>query len=186
MITRPGPHWTSRGKALVENYIVADLGPEAMDQATFYSAPVPCLRPQTWAANPVAGDRWALLGDAAGLVDPITGEGIYYALRSAQLLAETFPDLDAYAEEVQRHCSGDLARASHLYSMFYSGSFLGASFSKRLVQFARSSPTIRRHLGGLVSGTERYRGLRRKLLKSAPRVAAEMLTSPFVQRRQNV
>ena len=32
---------------------------------------------------------WALVGDAAALADPITGEGIYYALRSAELLAET-------------------------------------------------------------------------------------------------
>lgn len=28
-----------------------------------------------------------LLGDAAGLVHPLTGEGIYYAIRSAQLAA---------------------------------------------------------------------------------------------------
>lgn len=32
--------------------------------------------------------RAALIGDAAGLVDPMMGEGIYYALRSANLLAE--------------------------------------------------------------------------------------------------
>ena len=28
----------------------------------------------------IAGERWALVGDAAALADPITGEGIYYAL----------------------------------------------------------------------------------------------------------
>ena len=32
----------------------------------------------------IAGPRWALVGDAAALADPITGEGIYYALRSAE------------------------------------------------------------------------------------------------------
>ena len=37
----------------------------------------------------IAGERWALVGDAAALADPITGEGIYYALRSAEVLAET-------------------------------------------------------------------------------------------------
>ena len=30
-----------------------------------------------------------LLGDAAGLIDPFTGEGIYYAFQSAQIAAET-------------------------------------------------------------------------------------------------
>ena len=40
----------------------------------------------------IAGERWALVGDAAALADPITGEGIYYALRSAVLLADTLRD----------------------------------------------------------------------------------------------
>jgi flavin-dependent dehydrogenase len=31
--------------------------------------------------------RCFLLGDAAGLIDPFTGEGIFYAIRSAQLVA---------------------------------------------------------------------------------------------------
>ena len=37
----------------------------------------------------IAGKGFALVGDAAALVDPITGEGIYYALRSALVLADT-------------------------------------------------------------------------------------------------
>jgi flavin-dependent dehydrogenase len=35
---------------------------------------------------------YALLGDAAGLADPVTGEGIDYALRSAALAARTFDE----------------------------------------------------------------------------------------------
>jgi len=34
-----------------------------------------------------AGDGWLLIGDAAGFIDPFTGEGIYRALRSARLAA---------------------------------------------------------------------------------------------------
>jgi geranylgeranyl reductase family protein len=34
-------------------------------------------------------DRALLVGDAAGLTDPLSGEGIYYAIRSAQLGAQT-------------------------------------------------------------------------------------------------
>jgi flavin-dependent dehydrogenase len=40
--------------------------------------------------TPCAGPGWALLGDAAGHVHPITGEGVAYALWSAELLAEGF------------------------------------------------------------------------------------------------
>jgi flavin-dependent dehydrogenase len=45
--------------------------------------------PTLW-DTPCAGPGWALLGDAAGHVHPITGEGIAYALWSAELLAEAF------------------------------------------------------------------------------------------------
>jgi geranylgeranyl reductase family protein len=44
----------------------------------------------------VAGDGWLLIGDAAGFIDPFTGEGIYRALRSARLAADALeaPDRD--------------------------------------------------------------------------------------------
>jgi geranylgeranyl reductase family protein len=35
-----------------------------------------------------AGEGWLLIGDAAGFIDPFTGEGIYRALRSARLASE--------------------------------------------------------------------------------------------------
>ncbi len=35
-----------------------------------------------------AGPGWLLIGDAAGFIDPFTGEGIYRALRSARLAAD--------------------------------------------------------------------------------------------------
>ena len=40
--------------------------------------------------TPCAGPEWALVGDAAGHVHPITGEGIAYALWSGGLLAQAF------------------------------------------------------------------------------------------------
>lgn len=174
LITRPGPQWTARGKALLENYITADLGSGALEDAEFYSAPVPRLRPRSWTSNRVSGDGWALLGDAAGLVDPITGEGIYYALRSADVLAESFPDLVAYERQIRAGCMRDLERAAALYSRFYSGRFLGGAFRKRMIQLSRRSPTLRRHLEGLVSGRRPYIGLRRALARSAPRVGIEL------------
>jgi flavin-dependent dehydrogenase len=66
----------------------------------------------------LAGERYALLGDAAGLADPFTGEGIRNALRSAGLLAEArmmSPASDwprAYARLARRAFRSDLARAA--------------------------------------------------------------------------
>jgi flavin-dependent dehydrogenase len=41
-----------------------------------------------------AGRGWMLIGDAAGFIDPFTGEGIYRALRSARAAAEALEELD--------------------------------------------------------------------------------------------
>ena len=41
-----------------------------------------------------AGRGWMLIGDAAGFIDPFTGEGIYRALRSARAAAEALTELD--------------------------------------------------------------------------------------------
>lgn len=42
----------------------------------------------------VAGDGWMLIGDAAGFIDPFTGEGIYRALRSARAAASALQVAD--------------------------------------------------------------------------------------------
>jgi flavin-dependent dehydrogenase len=52
---------------------------------------------------PLSGDRVVLVGEAAGLVNPLTGEGIDYALESARLAAEHV------AEKV---LAGDVSRGS--------------------------------------------------------------------------
>lgn len=48
-----------------------------------------------------AGD-WALLGDAAGFADPVTGEGIRNALRSAACLADAYGSDGSFAGYPQR------------------------------------------------------------------------------------
>lgn len=58
-----------------------------LEGATQWAALVPTLHLQTF-QRPVAGANWMLIGDAAGHVDPVSGEGIPYALRSAELAAE--------------------------------------------------------------------------------------------------
>lgn len=54
----------------------------------------------------VAGRGWLLVGDAAGFVDPFTGEGIYRALRSARAAADAIVSggavADAYRAERRR------------------------------------------------------------------------------------
>ena len=44
-----------------------------------------------------SADGWLLVGDAAGFLDPFTGEGLHRALRSAELAASA----------IDRHLAGD-------------------------------------------------------------------------------
>ena len=57
--------------------------------ARFYSHVLPSPQQQTLSSRRVVGRNWALVGDAAAWVDPITGEGLYYALRSGDVLAQS-------------------------------------------------------------------------------------------------
>ncbi len=70
--------------------------------------------------RPVATKRILLAGDAAGLVDPLTGEGIRFALKSGRLAAE------ALAAETPRRYAGNLFRKigfSHSFGIPLSTTF---------------------------------------------------------------
>jgi geranylgeranyl reductase family protein len=176
LITRSDPGWTSRAKTLLSNFIIADLGSDVLRQAEFYSAPVPCLGPRSWKNNQIAGEGWALVGDAAGLVDPITGEGIYYAFRSAQILAETIERTSEYTAKVGMEIGRELARAARMYKRFYRGRFLGGDFRRRTVQFSKRSRTLRSILGNLILGNQSYLTLKKKLFFSIPSVGIDLIT----------
>ena len=55
----------------------------------------------------IVGDRVLLAGDAAGFVDPFLGEGMYYAMKSGEIAADTVVDAardDRFSEEyLQRY-----------------------------------------------------------------------------------
>lgn len=133
-----------------------------------YAARIPGLLPRTWDTRRACGERWALLGDAAGFADPVTGEGIYYALRSSELFAEAFlgSTPEAYEERWRADFGRELQRASQMRRRFY-GNFWGAPFTERMIEFARGHRGIRKVLGELVAGDQGYTDLKRKLARRA-------------------
>jgi len=133
-----------------------------------YAARIPGLNDKTWDTRRVCGEGWALLGDAAGFADPVTGEGIYYALRSAELFAESFlvQTPQDYEERWREDFGRDLKRASQMRRRFY-GNFWGAPFTERMIGFARGHRGIKRVLGDLVAGEQGYVDLKKKLARSA-------------------
>ncbi|MGB3828296.1 MAG: geranylgeranyl reductase family protein [Ornithinimicrobium sp.] len=57
-------------------------------------APTSALLPMGGAVSGVAGPNWALIGDAAGCVNPLNGEGIDYGLETGRLVAESIHNGD--------------------------------------------------------------------------------------------
>jgi geranylgeranyl diphosphate/geranylgeranyl-bacteriochlorophyllide a reductase len=131
-----------------------------------HTIPSPSSDPRSIAE--IGGTNWALLGDAAALADPITGEGIYYALRSARLLAETMRAEGSparYPARVLGDFGTELLRSARLHARFYA-----PGFSRRVVSYAARSTPVRDVLGDLVLGTQGYSGLKSRLLRAAPRL----------------
>jgi geranylgeranyl reductase family protein len=140
--------------------------------AAFYSHLLPALETKSWKANRVAGEGWMAVGDAAGLVDPITGEGLYYAIRSADLAARSLlndaGELAAanYRRLLRRDFAADLEFGSRLAKRVFQGSFLLGSVPSRMVQFTRRSPRFSAIMQDLFAGKQPYLGLKRRLLKN--------------------
>ena len=145
-------------------------------QAEFYSHVLPAPRASTLNQLPLQEAGWALIGDAAGLVDPITGEGLYYALRSAELLAQALlaGEVLQYGQSVRSELLPELRTAARYAERFFSGNFLGGAVLDRMVQFTAASHKVRRLMCDVFSGAQGYVGLRgrayRTFLSALPEV----------------
>ncbi|MEU6696306.1 geranylgeranyl reductase family protein [Pseudonocardia sp. NPDC046786] len=73
-------------RSLVEHYANARRADWQLDGKV--ELPRSALLPMGGAVSGVAGRNWALIGDAAGCVNPLNGEGIDYGLETGRLVAE--------------------------------------------------------------------------------------------------
>ena len=129
-----------------------------------YSWPIPSLSARDFDSLELAGSRWCLVGDAAGLVDPITREGIFFALASGQWAAETIAaglDPARYASRVRDEAITELARAARLRSLFFTPAFLAL-----LMEALQQSASVREVMADLVAGRQSYATLKWRLLKT--------------------
>lgn len=137
-----------------------------LEKAEKYAARIPSLTAENLRKRAVAGKNWALIGDAAGFADAVTGEGIFYALRSAELFAEAFAEnnLPGYAAKYRTDFGAELIRAAELKNRFY-GDFYGAALTERMIQAAQIHPRIRALLGELIAGNQSYMNLKKTLVR---------------------
>jgi flavin-dependent dehydrogenase len=144
--------------------------------AKFYSHILPSPQERTLRDRPLVGKNWAVAGDAAALVDPLTGEGLHYALRSGDLLAQAMiaGQVSDYPCRLRKDFLAHLKTATLLAPRFYRGRFLGGAMPRRTIQFAGRSPTFRMLLRDVFSGAQDYRTLRLRLWMQLGRNIAEI------------
>jgi flavin-dependent dehydrogenase len=110
-------------------------------------------------ASVLHSNRALLTGDAAGLVDPFTGEGIYYALRSGRLAAAAILDsacepglLAAYTRRINDELLPSLRYAGRIARIVY-------SLTPLVHQLVTADPEIAPRLVQVLFGQHSYEQL---------------------------
>ena len=121
-------------------------------------------------------ERLILAGDAASIAEPMTGEGIFYAVRSGKMAADAVcealqadqPDLSSYTNAIDLEITRDLAYARRLSALLY-------RFPRLCFHFFVGSPIVQRGVADVLYGSSSFRELYRGLLKRAPRILLDGL-----------
>lgn len=137
--------------------------------------------------SPLMDGNVLLVGDAAGLLDPLTGEGILAAVRSAQLAAAAIadylagenPGLEAYAKDVEEEILADIRAARTFHGCFY-------AWPGMFYRIEKSSPILWRAMQNVLRGDATYVDLsrRRGPLWPAVRVASSLMRTVQLLRRR--
>ncbi len=127
---------------------------------------IPSFRGEVAARAPVEGPGFALVGDAAGAVDPITREGIHHAMATGAALGECDPRSrpGRYCAWYDAELRPELVRAAALAPTFFAPRFLTT-----MVRALARSAALRDVFRDLVAGTQSYSRLRQRLLRALPR-----------------
>jgi geranylgeranyl reductase family protein len=113
----------------------------------------------------ITGDRTLLVGDAAGLINPLNGEGIQYALQSARWASETLVArladdrlsaraLAPYARQVQSGLRYDMALAQMIVQLIRNRSLNDVWLRALRILISRSKvdPQFAHVAGGVLAG----------------------------------
>ncbi|MBX3329639.1 MAG: geranylgeranyl reductase family protein [Nitrospira sp.] len=133
------------------------------------------IRPQR---GPFIENRILLVGDAAGFADPVTGEGISFAIRSGLMAAQALIDGKLYEESVRNAYTGSVTEA------ILPDLRTGRVLARLLYNFPRTRSWTFSQLGqrlceavtDVMAGKRQYRDLRLK-----PRTLLQLLSPKWLR-----
>jgi geranylgeranyl reductase family protein len=117
--------------------------------------------------NRLSTERGLVVGDATGFADPITGEGIFHAIKESRMASEVllkalrsgYHQLPEYSRLLKEEMMEDLQYAQRFAGVLYRIS----SLSTKIIKSHGS--TLGRYHTEVISGTKTYRELYRKTFK---------------------
>ncbi|MHA1603727.1 MAG: NAD(P)/FAD-dependent oxidoreductase [Candidatus Freyarchaeota archaeon] len=150
----------------VERHSIASRKLEGAKVSRFDAA----LVPLSGFTPRICSDRIVLVGDAAGTVSPISGEGMYYSMVSGKIAAETIyrahrrndfsvKTLSAYQKRLRKRIGGDLKWGVWLQNYFLKGQSSGVGSG------IMSDKSMQKLVGDLLLGRRSYTQI---LLRSIP------------------
>jgi geranylgeranyl reductase family protein len=136
-----------------------------LEGAKLHGHPLPCYQAPPWPfwhgqpQEKLSTRRCLLVGDAAGLVDPLIGEGIRYAITSARLASQAIAhdDLTGYETAIWQAIGHSLATAGLTANLFYHLPWL-------CFQLGVRNPAMIRHFIELMAERFSYEGIGRRLI----------------------
>jgi geranylgeranyl reductase family protein len=120
----------------------------------------------------ICNNNWALIGDAATFVDPVSGEGIYYAIYSAEILSQCIleNELALYQPLCMKYFGDNLVKASQVFKYFYK-----AEFIEVMIQMAKESLSVRRIISDMMSGSLDYLSWKGALRKGLHTIMSDFI-----------
>ncbi len=137
-----------------------------------WSVLIPRASSSDFFRSPSLGKDWILIGDAAGHVNPLTGDGLIYALWSADIAAQaiTAGDMRLYEILWRKEYGDALQKAADSINLFFKRGFIETT-----IKLAANSPTLSKFLFGILSGSSTPGLMIRNSLIKAPSIFYEMV-----------
>lgn len=137
-----------------------------------WGAAVPNVKNHKFFKKQCSGKNWILIGDAAGHVNPLNGEGITFALWSAEIAATAIinNDLESYDQLWRNEYGKHLITGSKMRSLFYNPLLLEYS-----LKIASRSKTFSKFLYDVINSQQKYNHISKRIFDEFPYIFVEFL-----------